>query len=211
MNWRIEHMLKINEKLYNKMPEEYKRYFAILPNPSKDEVVELFPKEAGGGNGLPRVETTGDSTKSKTEGFGIGRPIGFETQQYADKGSAARFFYCPKASKEERNMGLYGFEEDTTDDGREKSIDNAFQRGKTMRRNIHPTVKPIDLMRYLCRLITPKDGIVLDPYLGSGSTAIAAKKEKFRYIGIEREKDYVDISEARIKATVVEYDIFDYI
>lgn len=122
----------------------------------------------------------------------------------------ARFFYCPKPSQSERNMGLYGFEETVTTDGRNKPIDNAFNRGKTQRRNIHPTVKPIELMRYLCRLITPKGGIVLDPYIGSGTTAIAAKQEKMAYIGIELMEEYKDIAEARIKATVVEFDIFDF-
>ena len=130
---------------------------------------------------------------------------------FNDSGSASRFFYCAKASQAERNMGLYGFEEDTTDDGRDKSIDNAFQRGETKRRNIHPTVKPLELMRYLVRLITPKGGVCLDPYVGSGTTAIACKKEKFDYIGIELDKKYHAIAEARIKAAVVQFDIFDYL
>ena len=127
------------------------------------------------------------------------------------KEDAQRFFYTAKASQAERNMGLYGFEEDTTDDGRDKSIDNAFQRGETKRRNIHPTVKPLELMRYLVRLITPKDGLCLDPYVGSGTTAIAAKQEKMRYIGIELDEKYHAIAEARIKAAFVQYDIFDYL
>ena len=66
------------------------------------------------------------------------------------------------------------------------------------RKNIHPTVKPIDLMRYLIRLITPKGGTVLDPFNGSGSTGCAAALERVDYIGIEREAEYVEISRARI-------------
>ena len=93
---------------------------------------------------------------------------------YADQGSASRFFYCAKASKSERNKGLEN--------------------------NNHPTVKPISLMRYLCKLITPPNGIVLDPFIGSGSTGIGAKLEGFNYIGIEREEEYCQIAEARIKA-----------
>jgi site-specific DNA-methyltransferase (adenine-specific) len=66
-------------------------------------------------------------------------------------------------------------------------------------------------MRYLVKLVTPKGGCVLDPYLGSGTTAIGCLKEKFDYVGIELEQDYADIAEARLKATVVEFDIFDFI
>jgi hypothetical protein len=84
-------------------------------------------------------------------------------------GSAARFFYCAKASKRDRDEG-----------------------------NHHPTVKPTDLMRYLCRLVTPPDGLVLDPFMGSGSTGKAAVLEGFRFIGIEREAEYVAIAQARI-------------
>jgi DNA modification methylase len=123
--------------------------------------------------------------------------------------SASRFFYTAKASQTERNWGLDGFESDVTTDGRNKPIDNAFNRGETQRKNIHPTVKPIDLMRYLVRLVTPKGGVCLDPFLGSGTTAVACKSEKFDYIGIELSQEYADIAEARIKAEVVQYDIFD--
>ena len=88
---------------------------------------------------------------------------------YGDKGSASRFFYAAKASKKDREEG-----------------------------NTHPTVKPTDLMRYLCRLITPTGGTVLDPYMGSGSTGKAARREGFRFVGIEREPEYMAIAEARI-------------
>ena len=107
-------------------------------------------------------------------------------------------------------MGLYDMPYTTVDDGRDKSIDNPFQRGETPRKNIHPTVKPLDLMRYLCRLITPKGGLVLDPFIGSGTTGIAAKQEKMHYIGIEIDEQYLAIAEARIKSAVIEYDIFDF-
>ena len=81
----------------------------------------------------------------------------------------ARYFYCPKTSKAEKGND-----------------------------NTHPTVKPIKLMKYLCRLITPKGGTVLDPFMGSGSTGIAAKDEGFEFIGIEREKEYFEIAERRV-------------
>ena len=94
----------------------------------------------------------------------------FVNCEYDDEGSAARFFYCPKVSKSERG-------EDNT----------------------HPTVKPQELMKYLCRLVTPKGGTVLDPFMGSGSTGMACKDEGFEFIGIEREKEYFEIAEKRIQ------------
>ena len=114
-------------------------------------------------------------------------------------GEAARFFYCAKASKRDRDEGLKGFDPAKTNDGRKVDADNAYQRGATLRANIHPTVKPTDLMRYLCRLVTPPGGIVLDPFTGSGSTGKAAILEGFQFIGIEREAEYIEIARARIE------------
>lgn len=93
---------------------------------------------------------------------------------FDDKGGASRFFYTAKVSKKERNMGL----DEIT--------------------NLHPTVKPINLMTYLCRLITPRGGVVLDMYMGSGSTGISALLEGFNFIGMEMDEDYFKIAEARI-------------
>jgi len=116
-----------------------------------------------------------------------------------------RIIYTPKASKSERNMGCEGLEEKKVNDERQKEADNAYQRGKTLRTNTHPTVKPLKLMEYLCTLTkTPTGGIVLDPFLGSGTTAMAAKKTGRTFIGIEQDKDYCKIAEARIKAVKVE-------
>lgn len=92
-----------------------------------------------------------------------------------DLGDVARFYYCAKVSVSERNAGC--------------------EEGQSS----HPTVKPIDLMRWLCRLITPPNGTVLDCFLGSGSTGIAAQLEGFSFIGIEREEPYMRIAEARTK------------
>jgi site-specific DNA-methyltransferase (adenine-specific) len=104
--------------------------------------------------------------------FGIG---GLDhSKEFGDTGGASRFFYVAKASRSERNAGL--------------------------ERNIHPTVKPVDLMRYLIRLVTPKGGTVLDPFMGSGTTAVAAIGEGVNWIGCEREPEYVAIIEARIAA-----------
>ena len=96
----------------------------------------------------------------------------------------ARYFYCPKVSKSERNNSTI--------------------------KNTHPTVKPIKLMRYLCRLVTPKGGVVLDPFMGSGSTGIATKQENFQFIGIEKEKEYYDIACKRIEVAIKQNDLFNF-
>ncbi len=119
---------------------------------------------------------------------------------YGDSGGASRFFYCAKASKKERNIGLEDVEPTTVDDGRNKPIDNPFLRGKTPRQNTHPTVKPVKLMEYLITLVTPPNGIVLDPFFGSGTTGIAAVNLGFNYIGIELDEQYVEIARRRINA-----------
>jgi site-specific DNA-methyltransferase (adenine-specific) len=124
---------------------------------------------------------------------------------YNDKGGASRFFYCPKVSKKERNMGLEGFEEKITPNsfgalGR-KSLEDRLEdkSNPIISKNNHPTVKPVELMAYLCRLVTPPNGIVLDPFMGSGSTGCAAVKEGFRFVGMEMDPEYFTISEKRIE------------
>lgn len=117
----------------------------------------------------------------------------------AQSGGASRFFYTSKASKKEREAGLMHREVETRDDGRQKPIDTPYLRGETERKNTHPTVKPLDLMRYLVRLITPPNGVILDPFAGSGSTLCAAVQQDFNYIGIEREAEYVEIARARVE------------
>jgi len=126
----------------------------------------------------------------------------------------AKFFYCPKTSKAEKNKGLDSFEAKPMAWGNQAKAE--LKRGNkdfvgggdgtkhnkvSMRVNTHPTVKPQELMKYLCRMVTPKGGTVLDPFMGSGSTGCAAKDEGFEFIGIEKEKEYFDIAEARIKVT----------
>lgn len=113
-------------------------------------------------------------------------------------GGASRFFYCSKASPKDREEGLDAFAATNVNDGRNTSIDNAYQRGDTKRRNTHPTVKSTDLMRWLVRLVTPPGGIVLDPFCGSGSTGKACALEGFKFIGIEQNEEYFAIAKARI-------------
>ncbi len=124
---------------------------------------------------------------------------------FNDSGSAARFFYCPKASKRERNAGLEGMEEKNTPNNLcsgsvQQSGEGTRLDGKPLSKNsnFHPTVKPIALMEYLIRLITPPQGTVLDPFMGSGTTGIAAKNLGFDFIGIELDKDYFEIAKNRI-------------
>ena len=121
-------------------------------------------------------------------------------------GEAARFFYTPKACKDDRDDGCEMMKaKQYSHDGRDKAIENAYQRNDSQARNFHPTVKPTDLMRYLCRMVTPSGGIVLDPFTGSGSTGRGAVLEGFRFIGCEMDADYIEIAKARILAAEKAY------
>jgi len=185
------------------------RWPANVIHDGSDEVVELFPESKGmatqrsgknikvyGGNALQ---------ESKTEFPEI-------RQGFNDSGSAARFFYCAKTSKRDRNEGLDGFEARQTlggggltaelrEDGSYETASAGGKYGsvKAKQTNHHPTVKPTDLMRYLCRLITPPNGTVLDPFMGSGSTGKAAMYEGFNFVGIELTDEYLPIAKARIE------------
>jgi len=189
-------------------PEDYKptgRFPANLIHDGSDEVVGLFP------------DTKSPSTyKRKLEGFnknsygkGMGEEAGKDSLNYGDNGSASRFFqkceftqdeqaqrfaYIPKASKSERNKGCEGLEEKVR-----VRQGLAGEKKDTISTNSHPTVKPIALMEYLVKLVSKEGAIVLDPFAGSGSTLIACQNLKRNYIGIEKEKDYVKIAEARLK------------
>ena len=128
-------------------------------------------------------------------------------------GSTSRFFYCAKASKKDRNEGLDGFEERLVEIGDERPSGNSWERRDKKqtvpRTNHHPTVKPVDLMRYLCRLVTPPKGIILDPFMGSGSTGKAATLEGFDFVGVDLNQEYVTIAEARINAAIKNKTLFD--
>lgn len=147
------------------------RWPANLIHDGSDEVVAGFPQTTSGKPCGKRNATTGFSS-----GITSGAA---DLTGYGDTGSAARFFYCAKASKADRGAG-----------------------------NTHPTVKPTDLMAYLCRLVTPPGGVVLDPFMGSGSTGKAAVHEGFRFIGCEREIEYFDIACRRIEQAVAQGQLF---
>ena len=118
----------------------------------------------------------------------------------------SKYFYCAKTSKAERNQGLDNFiKKNKVFNGQSpnaskdmKGVEQKFTTKPSA--NIHPTVKPIKLMKYLCRLITPKGGTILDPFMGSGSTGMAAKEENFDFVGIEKEEEYFNIATARIES-----------
>lgn len=125
-------------------------------------------------------------------------------------GEAARFFYTPKACKDDRDDGCEMMEERwkagySYTDTPGNAADGMFKDRETLKRNFHPTVKPTDLMRYLCRMVTPTGGVVLDPFTGSGSTGRGAVLEGFRFIGCEMDADYIEIAKARILAAEKAY------
>lgn len=164
-----------------------------------EEVCGGFPNTNGG-----KRHNTAIRKSDKNSGYGFNINT---RNEYEDSGSASRYFYCAKASKKDRDDGLDNFEEKicfsalNTKNGSGERLDG----GKTpVRKNTHPTVKPTELMQYLVRLVTPKGGTILDPFMGSGSTGKAVmfeNKERnadYSFIGIEREKEYCDIAEARI-------------
>ncbi len=172
------------------------RWPANLIHDGSDEVVGMFPD--CGEAGVAHFDNAKPST-----GYSGGWKRQTGTFTYGDAGSAARFFYCAKASAADRDDGLSGMDAVATRIGAEGHTINPMTGREIVnipRRNHHPTVKPTDLMRYLCRLVTPPGGVVLDPFMGSGSTGKAAMLEGFRFVGVEREAEYVAIARARIAA-----------
>jgi len=184
------------------------RWPANLVHDGSDEVVGLFPVTTSG-KPMKRLHT--DKGRNVASGASAGGE--YFHDGYGDSGSAARFFYAPKASKKDRDEGCEGMAE------REKQTRNSYgdqseyecsdggnrqgNKGTSIARNHHPTVKPTDLMRYLCRLVTPPEGIVLDPFMGSGSTGKAAMLEGFQFIGVERDEEYMKIAESRIAEATI--------
>ncbi len=147
----------------------------------------------------------GGDNASRQSGYGFDERAIFG---YGDTGTYSRFFLIPKAARSDREPVLGGLPEQRygwSDGARAATEDRPTMRGTmnghSQRANFHPTVKPVDLMRHLVRLVTPTGGTVLDPFLGSGTTGIAAEMEGFAWIGIEREAEYVAIAEARLNGT----------
>ena len=174
------------------------RWPANFIHDGSDEVVALFPDTKSG--------TVKPYSRANRDSYSGAMPSESTFNKEGDSGSAARFFYCAKASKRDRNEGLEGFAPIrkvfmATKNGTGEPSKGLERFTTEPSANFHPTVKPTDLMRYLCRLVTPPNGIVLDPFMGSGSTGKAAMLESFDFIGIEQDSNYIKIAEARIEYT----------
>jgi len=180
-----------------------------------ETAAEMLDEQSGISQSKKRINP---STKKEGSLFS---EVGFTNTgagEYNDKGGASRFFYVAKVSKKERNLGLDDFEEKETTgqincmkcencnkyyqagDGRELCKCDEPKLKPPVTKNFHPTLKPINLMTYLCRLVTPPGGIILDPFMGSGSTGISACLEGFRFVGMELDEDYFKIAEARVNS-----------
>lgn len=189
-------------------PHEGGRWPANLILDGSDAVVAGFPTTAPSRQGTPRRGSSGDGWGMTATGA-----------EYADEGSAARFFksvtfedddvqsfiYCPKASTSERNAGLEGLPVRSGGEATDRKEGSAgldsprAGAGRTgANANTHPTIKPLALMRYLVTLVTPPGGVVLDPFLGSGTTAVAAILDGFDWIGCEMTEEYWPIIEGRV-------------
>ncbi len=175
------------------------RWPANIIHDGSEEVLAAFPQTTSGKQAAGGHVRNSDKTRNAYGAFEGQRCEG--DVLYGDSGSAARFFYTAKASAHDRNDGLQGASR-TRQGNRPGSPDptgkfpdhDHRERGG----NHHPTVKPTDLMRYLCRLVTPPGGTVLDPFMGSGSTLKAAELEGFNAIGIELDPGYIEIARRRI-------------
>lgn len=175
-----EKMIEFQQKMQDKV--EHAQNLGRFPaNVILDDVAgEIMDEQSGVTKSGKIKEDKSAYDGESTTGFLRG--VSNSTNQHGDTGGASRFFYCPKVSKSERNEGLGGFELTSVEP----------------KQNFHPTVKPTDLMAYLIRLVTQRGGIVLDPFMGSGSTGKAAVREGMNFIGIEMEQDYFELAEARI-------------
>lgn len=189
------------------------RWPANVIHDGSEEVLDGFPDSNGSGSARTLKRGKRDDEWGMAD-----KPSELRD---AGPGSAARFFYCPKASKADRDEGLDDMpavhrpngNKWTDTDYRVANGEREPGRESGPRRNIHPTVKPTALMAYLCRLVTPPGGVVLDPYMGSGSTGKAAMREGFQFIGIDKDEDengkplgYLDIARSRIAHELVKVE-----
>jgi DNA modification methylase len=185
------------------------RFPANVIHDGSDEVVSMFPANCGN---AAKAKRTKSSITGSGHSLTVAKNVGDDNGFYDGLGSAARFFYCPKVSRKERHIGCdmenaprpgsngHGggiYENDTW----AESLQNV--NVSSSEHNTHPTVKPIELMKYLIKLVTPPNGHILDPFNGSGSTGCAAVELGFDYTGIELDPNYVAISTKRISACEV--------
>ena len=173
-----------------------------------DEVCGGFPNSGSGNNKEPYNYAGKEYDNKETSMFNGDKP--HSPSNYNDNGSASRYFYCAKASRRDRDEGLEDFELVTRSDRNPEleTANNQFNRSGIPRKNFHPTCKPVDLMKYLVRLVTPKCGIILDCFNGSGSTGKAVMSENYdrnsnyKYIGVELTEEYLPIAKSRIEYAI---------
>ncbi|WP_420066546.1 DNA methyltransferase [Pseudomonas chlororaphis] len=168
------------------------RWPANLIHDGSTDVVALFPDAPG------QQGASSDNQRTRANCYGALSHGGKQYTPRADSGSASRFFYCAKASRKDRSEGLpTGGQKAVSTNATMRQVEDADWKSRNG--NHHPTVKPTDLMAYLCRLVTPPGGVVLDPFMGSGSTGKAAMREGFQFIGCELDPEYMAIAKARIE------------
>jgi site-specific DNA-methyltransferase (adenine-specific) len=183
------------------------RFPANLIHDGSQEVMDLFPETKSGKPGIRHSGNSGAAYGAES------RPAGTQMSGFGDSGSAARFFmkceqdmqprsfiYVPKASRSERDSGLEDIKPSQSDESRKVGNpggDNPRNRGVNLVKNNHPTVKPLALMKYLIKLITPPNGIILDPFCGSGTTLVAAGERGFISIGIDSDEKSCEIAAKR--------------
>jgi site-specific DNA-methyltransferase (adenine-specific) len=194
---------------------EQGRFPANVMHDGSEEVQKIFPQTSKSSGGRSYQNT------NQMYSGGWANEKGNKTDPgFGDEGTAARYFYCAKASKKDRDEGLEQLETPT------ENLQGLDTRGRTLvrddgtktlverwkpsaeRKNNHPTVKPTELMRYLCRLVTPQGGVVLDPFMGSGSTGKAAVMGGYEFVGIEMDEDYFEIACARLQAAQKQRGLF---
>ncbi|WP_060483359.1 site-specific DNA-methyltransferase [Pseudomonas sp. NBRC 111119] len=169
------------------------RWPTNLVHDGSDLVLASFPDAAG-----QQGDLKGHSKDRASKGIFGDMKAARDAFARGDSGSAARFFYCAKASRADGNDGLHS-------DGQPAVAAHATMREREQadwpkrNGNHHPTVKPTDLMAYLCQLVTPAGGIILDPFMGSGSTGKATMREGFQFVGCELDPEYLAIAKARIE------------
>lgn len=198
------------DRLY--IPNSEGRFPANFIHDGSDEVMEEFDKAGHSKSNTIKgeIDRPGGIFIDENGNSLTGHKKKVYSNTIKDEGSAARFFYCSKASGKERNEGLDEFDDKKkiffskksrmVEQGTDKDEPSkGMERFETISKNNHPTVKAVKLMTYLINMITPPNGIVLDPFMGSGSTGVAAVKAGFNFIGIEMNAEYMEIAKARIK------------
>jgi site-specific DNA-methyltransferase (adenine-specific) len=170
-----------------------------------EQAAEMLDSGVGETSSTLRINDSEDRREHR-EQYRLGPGVIGSIRTFGDSGGPSRFFYCAKASRSEREAGC---EHLTTKTGAEavgrkqgsagtKSPRAGAGRSAESVHNYHPTVKPLALMRWLCRLVTQPRGLILDPFAGSGTTGCAAAMDGFRFVGCEKEAEYSRIAEARI-------------